>query len=123
MQGARYPPRDRLDDCLPKRRVLVGELPEEMAVVLFAQRLPQRSQDGARTSARIHRLEPGAIADLPDEVERSYRMRFWAASVGRLELRCQRSGKIHGEVPDLSLAQLGSKALQHRPRDICRFFT
>src|ERR1700722_8282528 len=104
MDQARYPQRDRLEGCLPQRRVLGRKLPEEMAVIFLAQRLPQSTEHGARASPHIDRLNPGPIADLPDEIERSYRMRLRAAALGRLEFRRQRGRKIDGEVLDLSLA-------------------
>ena len=46
-------------------------------------------------------------------------MGLWAAAVRRLELLGQRSGQIHGKVPDLAFAQLGRKPLQDSPRYIC----
>ncbi len=78
-----------------------------MAIVLLAERLAERPLDGASASTSILRLQPGAIANLPDEVKCGYRMCLWAAAVRGPELRCQRSRRIEDQVPDLALAQLG----------------
>lgn len=112
-----------LADWLSQRGVLGRELPEEMAVVLLTQALAQGAEDRTCASAGILRFEPGAIADLPDEVECCYRPRLWAAALRRLELLRQRRGQIDGKVPDLALAQLGRKPLQYSPGYICRFLT
>jgi len=92
-----------------------------MAVVLLTKALAQGTEDGAGASAGILRFEPGAIAELPDEVEGCYRMGLWAAALRRLELLRQRSGQIDDKVPDLPFAQLRRKPLQYGPCYICRF--
>ena len=90
-----------------------------MAVILLAQRLPQGVEDSARSSAGILSFEPGSTAELPDEVTGRDWMRLFPGPPRCPELRCQRSGKIYGEVPGLAFAELGRQSFQNCSGDIC----
>ena len=54
--------------CLCQRGVPGGELPDDVAVLLLAQRFAQRGKDGPSSGAGIFAGQAGALAYLPDEV-------------------------------------------------------